>query len=234
MKTTTKELVLISFFAALTAIGAFIRIPLPYVPFTLQYLFCAMGAIILGKKNGMIAQLVYVGIGLIGIPVFTKGGGPQYIFEPTFGYLIGFIVGAYIIGLIMYKIKKINFVSVFISVTIGLIVIYAFGVIYLMFIENLYLGATMTIGQSILVGAVPFLPGDIFLSVIISIIAPNIIRKLNKSGIISGYKISKNEALKLYDKNLDELLKIADEIREIFVGDTVDLCSIINGKSGKC
>ena len=171
MKTTTKELVLISFFAALTAIGAFIRIPLPYVPFTLQYLFCAMGAIILGKKNGMIAQLVYVGIGLIGIPVFTKGGGPQYIFEPTFGYLIGFIVGAYIIGLIMYKIKKINFVSVFISVTIGLIVIYAFGVIYLMFIE---------------VGAVPFLPGDIFLSVIISIIAPNIIRKLNKSGIING------------------------------------------------
>lgn len=55
-----------------------------------------------------------------------------------------------------------------------------------------------------------------------------------KQDIISGYKISKNEALKLYDKNLDELLKIADEIREIFVGDTVDLCSIINGKSGKC
>ena len=52
-----------------------------------------------------------------------------------------------------------------------------------------------------------------------------------KQDIISGYKISKNEALKLYDKNLDELLKIADEIREIFVGDTVDLCSIINGKS---
>ena len=52
-----------------------------------------------------------------------------------------------------------------------------------------------------------------------------------KQDIISGYKISKNEALKLYDKNLDELLKIADEIREIFVG---DLCSIINGKSGKC
>ena len=49
-----------------------------------------------------------------------------------------------------------------------------------------------------------------------------------KQDIISGYKISKNEALKLYDKNLDELLKIADEIREIFVGDTVDLCSIIN------
>lgn len=55
-----------------------------------------------------------------------------------------------------------------------------------------------------------------------------------KQDIISGYKISKNKALKLYDKNLDELLKIADEIREIFVGDTVDLCSIINGKSGKC
>lgn len=186
MKITTKELVLIAFFAALTAIGAFIRIPLPYVPFTLQYLFCALSAILLGKRNGMRSQLLYVIIGLIGIPVFTKGGGPQYIFEPTFGYLIGFIVGAYIIGFIVSKLKKVNFISVFISTTIGLMVIYAFGAIYLMLIENLYLGVTMTFGQSVLVGVVPFLPGDIFLNVIISIVTPNVVRKLKKSGTLSN------------------------------------------------
>lgn len=185
MKITTKELVLIAFFAALTAIGAFIRIPLPYVPFTLQYLFCALSAILLGKRNGMRSQFLYVIIGLIGIPVFTKGGGPQYIFEPTFGYLIGFVVGAYIIGFIVLKFKKINFISVFISTTIGLIIIYAFGIIYLMIIENLYLGVGMGVGQAILVGAIPFLPGDIFLNIIISITAPNVVRKLKKSGTLN-------------------------------------------------
>lgn len=185
MKITTKELVLIAFFAALTAIGAFIRIPLPYVPFTLQYLFCALSAILLGKRNGMRSQLLYVVIGLIGIPVFTKGGGLQYILQPTFGYLIGFIVGAYIIGLIVTKFKEINFISVFISTTIGLIVIYFFGFIYLMIIENIYLGVNMTIGQSVLAGVAPFLPGDIFLNIIISIITPSIIKKLRKSGVFN-------------------------------------------------
>lgn len=185
MKITTKELVLIPLFAALTAIGAFIKIPLPYVPITLQYLFCVLSAIFLGKRNGMRSQLLYVIIGLIGIPIFAKGGGPQYVFDPTFGYLIGFIVGAYIIGLVMCKVKKINFISIFISTTIGLIVIYTFGVIYLMIIENLYLGMTMTLWQAILVGAVPFLPGDIFLNVIIGIVAPSIIKKLKKSGALN-------------------------------------------------
>lgn len=183
MKITTRELVLIALFAALTAIGAFIRIPLPYVPFTLQYLFCALSAMLLGRRNGMRSQLLYVIIGLIGIPVFTKGGGPQYILQPTFGYLIGFIIGAYIIGLIASRFKKLNFISVFIATTIGLIVIYLFGVVYLMIIENMYLGVNMTVGQSIMVGVIPFLPGDIFLNILISILTPNIIKKLKKSGV---------------------------------------------------
>lgn len=55
-----------------------------------------------------------------------------------------------------------------------------------------------------------------------------------KGKIINEYKVTKEEALKLYDEDLDELLKIADEVRENFVGNKVDLCSIINGKSGKC
>lgn len=55
-----------------------------------------------------------------------------------------------------------------------------------------------------------------------------------KEKIIDGYKVRKEEALKLYDENLDNLLKVADEVRENLVGNKVDLCSIINGKSGKC
>ena len=88
MNLKTRDLILIAMFAALTAIGAFIRIPLPVVPITLQYFFCALGALLLGAKKGALAQILYVAVGLIGIPIFTKGGGPQYIFQPSFGYLI--------------------------------------------------------------------------------------------------------------------------------------------------
>ncbi|MGL5244087.1 MAG: biotin transporter BioY [Sarcina sp.] len=186
MNLKTRDFTLIALFAALTAIGAFISIPVPYVPFTLQYFFCALGAILLGSKKGMITQLLYVGIGLIGVPVFTKGGGPQYIFQPTFGYLIGFIIGAYVIGKISENVKKLNTKTVLISVLSGLSIIYLFGVIYLYFIQNFYLGTTMSLGMAIYSGMILCLGGDVTLSVIIAICAPQIISTLKKSGLVEG------------------------------------------------
>lgn len=106
MKIKTRDMILISMFAALTAIGAFIKIPTPIVPFTLQYLFCAYSGVLLGAKHGLYSQLLYVGIGLMGIPIFANGGGPTYIFQPTFGYLLGFILCAYVIGKSTEKLKK--------------------------------------------------------------------------------------------------------------------------------
>ena len=82
-----KELVLFSLFTALTAIGAFIRVPVPLCPFTLQLLFTTLSGLILGSRKGAASVAVYVAFGLSGVPVFTQGGGPGYIFQPTFGYL---------------------------------------------------------------------------------------------------------------------------------------------------
>ena len=109
MKLATKEIILVALFAALTAAGAFIKIPIPYVPFTLQFLFCALAGILLGAKLGGLSQISYVAMGLIGIPVFTEGGGPAYIFQPTFGYLIGFIMGSYVIGKITETMDLLTF-----------------------------------------------------------------------------------------------------------------------------
>ena len=66
-------------FAALIAVGAFIRIPIPYVPFTLQLFFTTLAGLLLGPKLGAASSLVYMITGLIGIPIFTEGGGPGYI-----------------------------------------------------------------------------------------------------------------------------------------------------------
>lgn len=86
----TRTITLCGLFAALTAIGAFIKIPLPppLVPFTLQFLFCALAGVLLGSKVGALSQLIYVLVGLVGIPVFTEGSGLHYVVKPTFGYLI--------------------------------------------------------------------------------------------------------------------------------------------------
>lgn len=80
----TREMILIALFAALTSIGAFIKIPTPIVPLTLQYLFCAYSGILLGSKLGLYSQLLYLVIGLMGFPVFTQGGGLTYIFSANF------------------------------------------------------------------------------------------------------------------------------------------------------
>ena len=88
----TKDLVLCAMFVALIAVGAFIKVPVPVVPFTLQFLFTMLAGLLLGPVNGALAVVVYIVLGLVGLPIFTQGGGPGYIFQPSFGYIIGFFI----------------------------------------------------------------------------------------------------------------------------------------------
>lgn len=135
----TRQMILIALFAALTGIGAFIKIPTPLVPYTLQYLFCAYAGIFLGSKDGLYSQLLYISIGLVGFPIFASGGGPAYVLQPTFGYLMGFAAGAYVIGLLIKKLKNMSFIKVYSIITIGLMMVYLLGVSYMYLIVNFYL-----------------------------------------------------------------------------------------------
>ena len=94
----TRELVLCALFTALTAVGAFIKIPVPVVPFTLQFLFTMLAGLLLGGRLGAISVGAYAVLGLLGLPIFTEGGGFWYLLKPSFGYILGFIVGAYVTG----------------------------------------------------------------------------------------------------------------------------------------
>jgi biotin transport system substrate-specific component len=96
-----RELMLITLFAALTALGARVTIPLPFtpVPVTLQVLFPLLAGLLLGSKRGALSQAEYVAAGLAGLPVFAKGGsGLAYFLGPTGGYLLGFIAAAFVVG----------------------------------------------------------------------------------------------------------------------------------------
>ncbi|QZY56932.1 biotin transporter BioY [Crassaminicella profunda] len=179
-----RDMILISLFAALTAVGAFIKIPTPLVPFTLQFLFCAYSGVFLGAKYGLYSQLLYVGIGLAGIPIFTKGGGIHYIYQPTFGYLIGFIFCAFIIGLVTQNLKKITFIKVYIPVVVGLMVVYAIGVPYLYYMFNLTVEDPITFKTAIAWGFTPYIVPDLILSALVAFTSVKVIPILRKHGYI--------------------------------------------------
>jgi biotin transport system substrate-specific component len=90
----TKRLAIMGLFVALMCISAWIRVPLPIIPLTFQTAVVALAAMLLMPWEAFIVMVVYVTLGLCGVPVFASGGGFQYITSPTFGYLIGFIVAA--------------------------------------------------------------------------------------------------------------------------------------------
>ncbi|MDV4151552.1 biotin transporter BioY [Clostridium sp. AL.422] len=178
-----RDKVMISIFASLTAIGAFISIPIPYVPFTMQFFFCSISGIILGAKKGSLSQLLYLFIGLIGIPVFTKGGGPQYIFQPTFGYLIGLIVASYVIGKVV-ELRNNNFKNLLLANILGIIFIYLIGVSYFYLINKFYLGIDMTISLAIYQGLLLTLPGDLIKSIITALVSVRVVNTIKLKTVV--------------------------------------------------
>jgi biotin transport system substrate-specific component len=147
---------LISLFAALTAVGAFISIPFYPVPLTLQTLFTLLAAMTLGSVMGASSQIIYVLLGLIGLPVFAGfKAGIGILFGPTGGFLFGFIFSAYIIGKLIELKKEKNIFYYFLAGFLGIVIIYFIGVIQLSLVTG------MGMKKALFVGALPFLPGDI-------------------------------------------------------------------------
>lgn len=156
-----RSLILVALFAALTAVGAFIKIPMPIAPITLQTLFCMMAGMLLGSWLGALSQVVYIIIGLAGVPVFTGGGGIGYIFQPTFGYLVGLVAGSFLCGLIVERIKKLTFAKALCAALASMVTVYIFGVPYLYFIMNSYLHKAISVEKALTAGFLLFVPGDL-------------------------------------------------------------------------
>lgn len=155
----TKAMILAALFAALTAVGAFIKIPTPISSFTLQILFTSMAGVLLGWKWGAASQAVYVLLGLVGLPVFTFGGGFSSVFQPTFGFLIGMIPMAAIVGRWVEK-HSAGFGSICVGCLLGLVVLYVIGLPYMHLILTVYMQKEWTIWKTVKDGMLIFLPWD--------------------------------------------------------------------------
>ena len=149
----TRDIVFIGIFAALIAICSWISIPTT-VPFTLQTMgvFTAVG--LLGGKRGSLAVLVYILLGLVGLPVFAGfSGGVGVLFGTTGGYIIGFLASA----LLMWGIGKIVLA---ISMVLGLVVCYAIGTLWFMAV---YAKTSGAVGLGTVLGwcVIPFIIPDL-------------------------------------------------------------------------
>ena len=162
------DITLSSMFAALTALGAYLIIPLPFtpIPLTLQTFFTYTSGAVLGKYRGALSQIIYIGLGCLGLPVFAGGkAGFGVLLGPTGGYLIGFVLGAFLIGFLVRLKKKPGFLMIIFSLVIGTLAIYSLGVVQL----SIWMGITLR--QALLVGMLPFVFGDalkIFVAAIVS------------------------------------------------------------------
>ena len=176
----TKDLVLCALFSALICISTFFSIPLPITttPITLQvFAVCICGAL-LGAKRGTISVVIYVLIGFIGLPVFSgMKGGPSVIIGPTGGFIFGFIIAAFIIGILSKKIvldtdsNRIKTLKYFASMFIGLIIMYVLGVIQFIFVTS------ASVEKAFALMVFPFIGLDVIKIIIASFIAAS----LNKS-----------------------------------------------------
>ncbi|MCK9363214.1 MAG: biotin transporter BioY [Syntrophales bacterium] len=173
-QTSLRGMVYASLFGALTAVGAYIIIPLPPVPITLQTLFLGLAGTLLGGRLGALSQVVYLLLGIIGLPVFAGGkAGIGVLFGPTGGYLIGFVVAAFVIGKLTALRERPGFAWLCLSLVAGTAVFYALGVL------QLSLVARFTLLKALAVGVLPFLAGDLLKIVLTAWIAIKLRERLH-------------------------------------------------------
>lgn len=163
----TAEMTKMALMVAMNCVSAYIIIPLPFSlsPLALQTMIVNLTGYVLNAKQAFMTMLVYLLVGLAGVPVFTGGSaGPGKLFGPTGGYIIGFLFTA--VFLAYFRGEKYNFKRyALLGCVIGIPLIYVFGVVQLKLITG------MGWDKAILTGALPFIPLDIVKCLAAAVIA---------------------------------------------------------------
>ncbi|RYD02843.1 hypothetical protein N752_22785 [Desulforamulus aquiferis] len=146
----------------------------------MQPLIAILAGLLLGARAGALSVIVYIILGLIGLPVFATEpfGGPAYLLKPTFGFLLGQAAAAYVAGTIMEKCQEIKKHHYILASLVGVGVLYLVGLPYLFGILNFYLGSATTVGKVLQIGFLPFFLWDTVKAVVVALLAMAIHRRL--------------------------------------------------------
>ena len=179
-----RDLTVCGLFTALTAVGAFIKIVIPVgadtMNFTLQWFFVLLAGLLLGSRRAFLSVSTYLLIGLMGIPVFARGGGPAYLVRPTFGFLLGFAGAAYTTGTLSERLHRHTFLNLLAAAFAGMMVMYLSGMLYFYFISNYVISMPVTWGIVLVNCFLLTVGGDFLLCVLASALAVRLLPILQK------------------------------------------------------
>ena len=175
-RSLTQDVAVCGLFTALIAVGAFIKIVIPVgadtMNFTLQWLFVLLAGLLLGSKRAFRSVAVYLITGLIGFPIFARGGGPAYLLRPTFGFLLGFLLAAWVIGFLCEKLRPAKSITWFFTTLAGFVLYYGMGILYFYLITHL-LASQTPVGIGVIFGVycLPTMLPDLMLCVLAVMLA---------------------------------------------------------------
>ena len=162
-----RRLVLASLFTALIVVGGYLSVPLPFspVPLALADFFVMLSGLLLGSSLGLTSTACYLLLGALGLPVFAGGKAGLAVFlGPTGGFLIGYMVAAWLIGIIATG-GRTNPFKDGLALLAGNIVLHVCGVSWL--VATLHLSW----GKALAAGVLPFLPGAVIKGIAAVILA---------------------------------------------------------------
>lgn len=180
LKFSVKQLALVGLMTAVICVlgPLALNIPISPVPISLGTLAIYFVVSVLGMKLGTVSVLIYILLGLAGVPVFASfTAGPGKLFGPTGGYIIGYIFMALICGFFVDKFGK-QLPLYFLGMLLGTAVCYLFG--------TLWLGYQMELSfpKALMAGVIPYIPGDLVKLVIAMVVGFQIRKRLLKAGLL--------------------------------------------------
>ncbi len=183
---SARDITMTAAFSALAVVAAMlVRYAGSVVPFSLLPFVVMLAGGLLGARLGAMSLVVYILLGLIGLPVFASPpfGGPAYVLQPTFGFLLGFILSAYVIGTLLKSREESGFARYFLAMTAGVVVYDLIGLPYLYVILNFYLGKSVSVATVLTIGLTPFIAVDLVKAAAAAVLARAVYRRLNAYGL---------------------------------------------------
>jgi biotin transport system substrate-specific component len=186
--TLPMDAVLVLVGSAFVALCAQIAVQLPFVPITGSTFGVLLVGTVLGSKRGALALLAYIAEGLVGLPVFQSGNsawvpnrfGEPYIVGTTLGYLIGFVLAAYVVGWLAERFSMDREVwSAALLLLVGNIALYIPGLLWLQFWLSGH-GVQTTVWEA---GLIPFLWGDVVKLILAATVVPIAWRFVGRTGL---------------------------------------------------
>ncbi|GHU53929.1 biotin transporter BioY [Clostridia bacterium] len=168
---SVKKMLTAALFTGLTIVGSQMKIPFLLVPVTFQTFFVILAGFVLGKRYGLLSQVAFVFLGLVGLPVFSGGGGIGYVLKPSFGFILGFLPCSYFIG---HFAKQADGLFKTLALALcGSLIVYIVGVPYMYIIMRniMHIGDLAYVLKN---GFLLFIPGDIFKCVLVSLVLANL------------------------------------------------------------